>query len=83
MTVRELMEEQGLTVYGLAKKSGMPLSTVTFICNQKVDICKCWAVVVYRLAKTLGVSMESLIEAALEEKETGQQKQEEEEAKQA
>ncbi|MBR1391241.1 MAG: helix-turn-helix transcriptional regulator [Lachnospiraceae bacterium] len=81
MKVRELMEAQGLTVYGLAKKSGMPISTVNFICNQKVDILKSRAEVVYRIAKTLGVSMESLIESELEERE--QKKREEEEAKQA
>ena len=77
MTVRELMEEQGLTIYGLAKKSGMPISTVNFICQQNVDILKCRAEVVYRLAKTLGVTMENLVESALAERDQKTNKKEE------
>lgn len=62
MTVNEQMEKKGLTRYRLSKDSGIPYTTVNDICTGKAKLEKCSAETVYRLSKTLGVSMESLLE---------------------
>lgn len=53
--------------YRLAKESGVPQTTITDICSQKTRIEKCSADTIYKIAKALNVSMESLIEEAMED----------------
>ncbi len=62
MTINTLMEQQGITKYHLSKSSGIPYTTISDICNGKAQLEKCSAETVYRIAKELGVSMESLLE---------------------
>ena len=66
MMIIELMEKQNITKYRLAKKSGVPYSTINDICSGKAQLEKCSAETIYRIAKVLGVSMESLIEPCFE-----------------
>lgn len=61
MTVNELMHSKGMTKYRLSKNSGIPYATVNDIVNGKAQLEKCSVETVYKLAKELGVSMESLI----------------------
>ncbi|MDR0853660.1 MAG: helix-turn-helix transcriptional regulator, partial [Clostridiales Family XIII bacterium] len=68
MQINELREEQNLTIYKLAKESGVPYATVNDICNEKVSLRKCSAETLYKLAKTLGVSMEAIIESAVDDR---------------
>lgn len=56
-----LMEQKGLTKYRLAKISEVPYATVNDICNRKSRIEKCSAETVCKLAKALGVPMETLL----------------------
>lgn len=66
MTINELIKEKNITKYRLAKNSGIPYTTINDICNGKARIEKCSAETIYRIAKELGVSMESIIEPYLE-----------------
>ena len=66
MRVNELIDRKGITKYRLAKSSGVPHTTVIDICSGKARIEKCSAETLYKLAKTLDVSMETLVEDAME-----------------
>ena len=60
--LNDLLSEKKMTKYRLAKESGVPQTTIVDICSEKACIEKCSAETIYKIAKTLGVSMESLIE---------------------
>ncbi len=66
--LNELIERKNMTVYRLSKESGVPYTTVSDLCNDKASIKKCTAETLYRLAKALSVSMESLIEHDMEQR---------------
>ena len=68
MTVNELLERKSVTKYRLAKNSGVPYTTVCDICSGKTKIENCSAGTVCRIARELGVSMESLLEPYAEER---------------
>ncbi len=65
MYLNDLMIEQNISKYRLAKKSGVPQSTINDICSRKAKIEKCSADTIYKIAKALNVTMESLIEQEL------------------
>ena len=62
MYLSELIEQKKMSQYRLSKESGVSQAAISDICNGKVQIEKCSAGTVYKLSKTLGVSMESLLE---------------------
>lgn len=62
MTINEILEEKGMTKYRLAKISGVPNATLSELCSGKTNIGKCTVETLYKIAKVLNVSMESLIE---------------------
>lgn len=62
MNINTLLEQKGISKYRLAKQSGVPHSTLNDICSGKTNIEKCSAETLYRIARVLEVSMESLIE---------------------
>jgi transcriptional regulator with XRE-family HTH domain len=66
MDVNTLLEQKGMTKYRLAKTSGIPQTTVTDICSGKARIENCSGETIYKLAKTLDVSMESLVVNSIE-----------------
>lgn len=68
MYINELLNEKGMTKYKLAKISGVPQSTIADICSGKTDIKKCSADTLYKLAKALDVTMESLIKPSSKKK---------------
>lgn len=65
MSLKKLLREKNISVYQLAKVSGVPYATTNELCNCKADIKRCNAETVYRIAKALDVSMESLLEPEL------------------
>lgn len=65
MMINELMAQKKITKYRLAKDSGIPYATVADICSGKAKLPKCAADTIYRLAKELDISMESLLEPYL------------------
>lgn len=66
MYLNDLLTEKGMSKYRLSKESGIPQTTIVDICSGKSRIEKCSADTIYRIAKTLNVSMESLIEQEME-----------------
>lgn len=66
--INRLLREKGITKYRLSKESGVPQTTIIDICSGKTRIEKCSAETIYRIAKTIGVSMESLLEPTIESK---------------
>lgn len=65
MTIQEALRKSNITSYRLAKDSGVPYATVNDIINGKTQLEKCSAENVYRLARTLGISVEELIKTYL------------------
>lgn len=68
MTVSELITRKNITKYRLAKSSGIPYTTISDICSGKTQLEKCSAETIYKLAKELDVSMESLLEPYMQKR---------------
>lgn len=68
MTIQSLMQKKNITKYRLSKNSGIPYTTLTDICSGKAQLEKCSAETIYKLAKELGVSMESLLAPCFEKR---------------
>ena len=66
MSINAILGNMGITKLRLAKLSGVPQTTVTDICSGKAKIGNCSGETIYRLAKALGVSMESLVAHSIE-----------------
>ena len=61
MTIREALKEKNMTIYRLARESGLPYATVNDIYNGKAQLGKCSAETIYKIARALDVSMEDLL----------------------
>lgn len=68
MMIQSLMQKQNLSKYRLSKNSGIPYTTLTDICSGKAQLEKCSAETIYKLAKELGVTMESLLAPCFEKR---------------
>jgi transcriptional regulator with XRE-family HTH domain len=62
----ELLAQKGMSRYRLSKDSGVPQTTVTDICSGKAKIENCSGETLYRLARVLGVTVEVLVEDAVD-----------------
>lgn len=62
MDINEILKRKGMTKYRLSKLSSVPHATLCELCNGKTSIEKCSAETLYKIAKALNVSMESLLE---------------------
>jgi len=62
MIVNDLLEKKNMSRYRLSKESGVPMTTVTDICSGKADLDKCAAGTLYKIAKVLGVTVDSILE---------------------
>ena len=69
MSINEVLTQKNITKYRLWKESGVPQATISDICTGKTSIEKCSAETIYRIAKVLDVSMESLIAPAVQRAE--------------
>ena len=65
MIIDDLLRRRKMTRYRLAVEAGIPHATLSDLCSGKTKLEKCSAETVYKLAKGLGVSMETLTEASL------------------
>lgn len=65
MVIDTLLERRHMTKYRLAVEAGIPHATLNDICSGKTKLEKCSAETVYKLAKVLGVSMETLTESGI------------------
>ena len=75
MNLNIIIRQRGMTKYKVAKLSGVPHATLNDLFSGKSRIEKCSAETLYRIAKALNVSMESLIETVIMEKEEQQRVQ--------
>lgn len=64
MLLAMLLDKQGLSAHQCSKMSDIPYTTLLELIKGKTSIEKCSAETLYKLAKTLGVSMEHLFEQA-------------------
>lgn len=62
MSINEIIELKGITKYRLAKISGIPNATLSELCSGKTSIEKCSGETLYKIAKALNVSIESLLD---------------------
>lgn len=69
MSINEVLTQRNMTKYRLWKESGVPQATISDICTGKTSIEKCSAETIYRIARALDVSMESLIAPAVQRAE--------------
>lgn len=76
MRIDEVLKEKGLTKYRLSVLSGVPHATLSDLCSGKTSIGKCSVETIYKLAKTLGFSMERLVEEVFGEQPSLQEIQE-------
>ena len=56
-----ILEQAGLSMYALSKRSGIPYTTINEIRNGKNDINHCSAATVCRLAAALGVTSDNIL----------------------
>ena len=64
MLINEKLEKTNMTKYRLSKDSGVPQATINDICSGKADLEKCSAGTLYKIAKVLGISIESILDSA-------------------
>ena len=69
MMIESLLKKRNMTKYRLAVDAGVPHTTLNDICSGKTKLEKCSAETVYKLAKTLGVSMELLTSEGIRQTE--------------
>lgn len=69
MKLMRLLKEKQLSVYQCAKDSGVPYTTLSDIVKGKTRIEKCTAETIYKLARTLHVTMEALLTEGFREDE--------------
>ena len=69
ITINDLLEQRKITKYRLAVKANIPHATLSDIFSGKTKLEKCSAETVYKLAKALDVSMETLIEDGIDRAE--------------
>lgn len=63
MIINELLQKENMSRYRLSKESGVAMTTITDICNGKAELHKCAAGTLYKIAKVLGVTVDSLLES--------------------
>lgn len=63
MIIDELLDDIHMSRYKLSKLSGVPQTTISDICSGKTAMERCSAGTVYKIAKILHVTVESLLEA--------------------
>lgn len=62
MIINDLLEKENMSRYRLSKESGVALTTITDICSGKAELEKCSAGTLFRIAKVLGVTVDSILE---------------------
>lgn len=66
--LKNYLKEHSVSIYALAKKSGVPYSTLNDLCNGKVEIDNCKAGIVKKLADALEITMDAIYELAQPDK---------------
>lgn len=61
MNIKQYLGDLNISITDLARSCGLPYSTVAELANERKTLSKCNAGTVYRIANTLGLSMEELL----------------------
>lgn len=61
MYLMEVLHKKQMSIYRLAKISGVPYATLNDICRGRAKLEKCSAETVYRISHALNISMEQLL----------------------
>ena len=61
MELLDLLVKKNISQYRLAKMSDVPQTTISDICSNKTSIEKCSASTLYKLAKSLSVTVEDFL----------------------
>lgn len=67
--LKDYLKEQNISTYSLAKKIGMPYSTLNDLANGKVNVANCRVGFIKSLAEALNISMDDLYDICSTEKE--------------
>lgn len=62
MIIDDLLNDTKISQYKLSKISGVPQATISDICSGKTSMGKCTARTLYKIAKVLNVTVDSLLE---------------------
>lgn len=65
MFLNKILNSKQITRKQLSELSNIPYSTINDICDGKIDFNKCDVETVYKIAKSLNVSMELLVENSI------------------
>ncbi len=63
MIIDKLLKDSQISRYRLSKESGVPQATISDLCSGKTALEKCSAGTLYKIAKTLHVTVDSILEA--------------------
>jgi len=63
MIINELLQKENMSRYRLSKESGVAMTTITDICSGKASLDKCTAGTLHKIAKVLGVTVDSILES--------------------
>lgn len=70
MNINEFLKQKNITKYQLSKISGVPFTTISDICTGRAKIEKCAVDTIYKLSKTLDITMEDLVAASMEHRQS-------------
>jgi transcriptional regulator with XRE-family HTH domain len=68
MILNDLLEAKNMTKYRLSKLSGVPFTNISEITTGKSDIKKCTGETLFKLARTLDVTIEDLLAESMEKR---------------
>ncbi len=68
MRLKEILEQKNMTIYRLAKASGVPYATCSDLVREKTKLSEAKAETIYRIAGALGMKMENLLAPSLEKR---------------
>lgn len=63
MIIDKLLKDSQTSRYRLSKESGVPQATISDLCSGKTSLEKCSAGTLYKIAKALHVTVDSILEA--------------------
>lgn len=59
---KEALDDSGMSMYSLAKQTGVPYTTINRLVNEKLSVNNCNAGAIFKIAYALGVRMEDLMD---------------------
>ncbi|MBE5968735.1 MAG: helix-turn-helix transcriptional regulator [Lachnospiraceae bacterium] len=67
MIIKDRLDELNISMYRLSKECGVPQATISDICTGKAALEKCAAGTLYKIAKSLRLTVEEILESEMKE----------------